>query len=382
MKTKLIHALLFAAFLSSCSGKEQKIIVTNSTERSKSNETVEVSFSKLQEADSKLTTENVIILNSEKQQVPSQVYQESDGTSLLLFQVSIEKGESQEFIVKAGEREDYPTKAYSRHVPERMDDYAYENNLVAGRIYGPALAFPKTYGSDVWVKSTERLIIDEWFERGDYHHNYGEGMDCYQVGATLGGGALAPCTKDGEIVIGNNWASFEHICDGAIRTKAEFTYDAIEVDGLKYSVSRTLELDANSYFVKHTTTFHPIGHDTELISVALGAVKHDIVHRENGSHWIAYTEKASDTRTPDKDGNISIALVYDPDAREENMFMAVGDNGVHASIISAEETGKPITTWTGSSWTHAEIKTGEEWADTVRNFSYHISNPLTVSIIE
>ena len=69
--------------------------------------------------------------------------------------------------------------------------YAWENNLCAYRLYGPALETSKekliTPGIDVWVKCTEKLVIDEWYAKGDYHHNYGEGMDCYKVGNTLGG---------------------------------------------------------------------------------------------------------------------------------------------------------------------------------------------------
>ena len=62
-------------------------------------------------------------------------------------------------------------------------------------------------------------MIDDWFKKMDYHHNYGEGMDCYKVGGTLGGGALVPYSAGETFVIGDNWASFQHICDGPIRTR-------------------------------------------------------------------------------------------------------------------------------------------------------------------
>lgn len=379
---KLMAAASAAAILASCSQQGLKVAVTNGSESDRTDETVELCFKSLQEADGSLTADNVVVLDASGVQVPSQVYTETDGTVKLVFQVNVPASESVEYEVVAGEREQYPVLAYSRHVPERMDDYAYENNLVAGRIYGPALEFPRTYGSDVWVKCTDRLVIDDWFAKGDYHHNYGEGMDCYKVGGTLGGGALAPYADCGDFVIGDNWASFKHICDGPVRTKAAFTYDAVEVNGLKYSAYREIELDANSHFVKSVTTFSPVGHDADSLNVALGAVTHDVISRANGQNWIAFTEKASDSSQPDVDGNISIALVYDPAELADNVIVGVGDVAGHAAILTHEAAGKPITVWTGSGWSQGGVGSPREWEKMVSGFASSKAEPLIIEIIK
>lgn len=379
---KLMAAASAAAILASCSQQGLKVAVTNGSESDRTDETVELCFKSLQEADGSLTADNVVVLDASGVQVPSQVYTETDGTVKLVFQVNVPASESVEYEVVAGEREQYPVLAYSRHVPERMDDYAYENNLVAGRIYGPALEFPRTYGSDVWVKCTDRLVIDDWFAKGDYHHNYGEGMDCYKVGGTLGGGALAPYADCGDFVIGDNWASFKHICDGPVRTKAAFTYDAVEVNGLKYSAYREIELDANSHFVKSVTTFSPVGHDADSLNVALGAVTHDVISRANGQNWIAFTEKASDSSQPDVDGNISIALVYDPAELADNVIVGVGDVAGHAAILTHEAAGKPITVWTGSGWSQGGVWSPQEWEKMVSGFASSKADPLIIEIIK
>ena len=120
-----------AAILASCCAGGQKVVVKNTTEQARSNETVELCFKALQDADAALTAENVVVLDKAGNQVPSQVYAEADGQTKLLFQASVPAGAEVKYVVKAGEREAYPVKAYSRHVPERMDDYAYENNVVA-----------------------------------------------------------------------------------------------------------------------------------------------------------------------------------------------------------------------------------------------------------
>jgi len=76
---------------------------------------------------------------------------------------------------------------------ERHDDFAFENDRVAHRMYGPALetwkADPLTSsGIDVWVKRTPRLVVNEWYQSDDYHRDNGDGADFYSVGPSRGCG--------------------------------------------------------------------------------------------------------------------------------------------------------------------------------------------------
>ena len=377
-----IMAVAFAAaIMSSCSEDiKLTVVVSNDSELSRENETVELLFSTLQESNSELTAENVVVIDPSGAQIPSQVYTEADGTVKLLFQATVAAGESQNYTIIQGTREKYPTLAYSRHVPERKDDYAYENNKVAGRIYGPALDFPRTFGSDIWLKCTERLVIDDWFEKMDYHHNYGEGMDCYKVGGTLGGGALVPFVAGEKIITGDNWASFQHICDGPIRTKATFTYNAFDVAGKKYSASREIVLDANSHFVKSVTAFYPQEHAADSLELLLGAVAHDVLTYHDGENWIAFTEIASDTKQPEVDGNISVALIYDAAELADNPAVQIAKYDGHHAIITKEKAGKPITVWTGSGWSQGGIDAPEAWAVMTGDFAYAQANPLKVTV--
>ena len=207
-------------------------------------------------------------------------------------------------------------------------------------------------------------------------------MDCYKVGGTLGGGALVPYSAGETFVIGDNWASFRHICDGPVRTKAEFTYDAFDVNGLKYSASRVLELDANSHFVKSVTAFYPAGHEADSLDLVLGAIQHEVLARQNGENWIAFTEVASDTKQPEIDGNISVALVYDAAELADNPVKAVGDIAGHAAIVTREAAGKPVAVWTGSGWSQGGIESPQAWEQMVRDFAYAQSNPLKVEVLK
>ena len=363
-----------AAVLVSCAGAGQSVIVSNDTSLARQNETVELSFSELCSGDDNLTAENVIVLNHLGKQVPVQVYTEKDGEQILLFQADVKEHSSVKYTVKAGEREEFPMKAYSRYVPERLDDYAYENNLVAGRIYGPALQDPRTFGSDVWLKCTERLVIDDWFKKMDYHHNYGEGMDCYKVANTLGGGAVTPYVGE-KLIIGDNWATQEHLTDGPIRTKAYFTYDAFDVAGQKVSATREISLDANSRFVQSTTWFSA---QTQELPLALGAIQHDVLDRVDGTNWIAFTEVASDTRQPEIDGNISIGLVLSPELSAEGTATLDG----HAVIKTTAKCDTPVTVWTASGWSQGGIESPQAWTALVQDFAYAKAHPLKVEVVK
>ncbi len=374
MKLNIIKVVAIAAiatFFVSCGGKDHVVTVSNSLNIDRFHETVEINLDEI----SGVTAENVIVMEMDGKQIPSQVYTDKEGNTKLLFQANVPANGETTYKIAAGEREDFPTRAYSRYVPERLDDYAYENNLVAGRIYGPALEDPRTFGSDIWLKSTDRLVIDEWFKKNDYHHNYGEGMDCYKVGNTLGGGAIAAISKDGKIILGDNYESFEHICDGPIRTEAVFEYPAFDVDGRPVSATRVLSLDADSRFVKSTVTFHSEG---EPVPVALASVKHDVKNIDKGANWVAYTEKASDTDDPDRDGDISVGLIYG--CAEGDSLEVNEDLDGHAAIVNKAGKPGPITGWTGSGWSQGGVATPETWNAEVRDFALKVANPLVVKI--
>ena len=56
-------------------------------------------------------------------------------------------------------------KVMAREVPERADDFVFENNLVAGRFYGKALeGNPTSPGIDIWVKMPGALVANDWYK--------------------------------------------------------------------------------------------------------------------------------------------------------------------------------------------------------------------------
>ena len=365
-------ASVAAALMISCGQQDMKVSVKNSSDLDRAAETIELDFGNIMASHPEITAENVVVTDAAGVQIPSQVYTEDYGMVKLIFQAAVPAGKTVEYTVKAGEREAYDTLVFSRYVPERLDDYAYENNRIAGRVYGPALSDPRTLGPDIWLKRVESLVVDKRYELNDYHHDHGDGMDCYKVANTLGGGALAPYADD-KIVLGDNYETYNRICNGPIRTKVLFTYKPFKVDGNIVTLKRELTVDANTNFIKISNWFNA---PVDELPVVLGAVLHDVLYREDGDYYIAFTEKASDSADPDADGNISVGLVVD--VEEDDVEAGTMDG--HAVLKYNITPGKRADVWTGSGWSKGGIESPEAWNKIVKDFAYAQAHPLEVTV--
>lgn len=365
-------AFIAAAFVLSCTSKDLTVLVENDSDLARTSETIELDFSEIAASHPEITAANVVVTDAAGAQVPSQVYTEDFGMVKLIFQASVDAHKSAQFTVKAGEREAYDTLVFSRYVPERLDDYAYENNRIAGRVYGPALADPRTLGPDIWLKRVEYPVVDKRYALNDYHHDHGDGLDCYKVGQTLGGGACAPYVGE-DIIIGENYETYNRLCNGPIRSKVVFVHKPFEVDGKTVTLKRELTIDANTNFVKISNWFDS---SAETMPVVLGAVLHDVIAREDGGNYIAFTEKASDSKNPEQDGNISVGLVVD--AAQENVEAATMDS--HAVLKFNATVGKRVDVWTGSGWSKGGIESPEAWVSIVKDFAYAQAHPLKVTV--
>ena len=361
-----IAILLIGLVLTSCGilGDGLYLKVSNQLDFAREGEVVEMEWSRIGRA--LISPEKVIVLSTDGQQIPSQVLFDDDGNpTKLLFTANVEAGSSAIYNIRRGEREPYPTQAFGRYVPERLDDYAWENNLTAYRIYGPRLESPQTQGVDVWVKSTSKIIIDEWFARNDYHHNYGEGMDCYKVGNTLGGGALA-IIDGGKLALAGNYTKQQCTANGPIRTSAEFEYAPVNIGDRMVTMRRKISLDANSRFTYQEYTFE--GFEGKL-EVAAGIILHDVKARSFGSEYVAITEPASDSKDPDTDGDISLAVILQG---------AVSTTEIDGHIAATRhiQAGETIRMWNGSAWSIADMQCHDAWLREVEQMKQCIKSPL------
>ncbi len=371
MKQPIIGASIL--LLVSCS-PSLTVEVSNSTSIERDDETVEIAWSDLATLKG-ITPSTVVVIDHDGEQIPSQViYHGEPEPQALIFQVDVDPQEQVLYKIKVGKRDNYPTEAYGRQVPERYDDYAWENNKVCYRLYGPALETSKeklvSPGIDVWVKNKEKLIIDEWYARGDYHHNYGDGMDCYKVGVTLGSGASAPLINGRLWYMNHNYQSYQTLDNGPIRTTVRLTYAPFSADSTEVSLTKIISLDANQRFNRMENSY--TGAFDEL-PIAAGFVRHAVKQIVIGADWLALCEAVSDSKEPARDGDLYEAVILPTGEM-------VADTLGHAVAITRVKSGVPMVYYAGSGWSLGGVEDMDEWQEEIAAARAAIVAPLTVTI--
>ena len=127
--------LIFALYLCGCSAFNGSVDVevSNLSDFARQGEVVEVKWSDVRQCAA--LPDNVVVYNDEGVEIPSQLIFGEDGILLsILFQADVEANATAQYKISRGKPQAYEPKVYGRYVPERMDDYAWENNLTAYRI--------------------------------------------------------------------------------------------------------------------------------------------------------------------------------------------------------------------------------------------------------
>ena len=373
---KKITLLLWAAALAACTSETaMQVSITNPTPSERDDEMVELAWASILEKLPEATAENIVVYDDEGKEVASQViYRGEEAPQALIFLVDVDGGQSELFTLKTGVSGVYEPKAFGRQVPERYDDYAWENNLCAYRLYGPALeTSPEkliTPGIDVWVKCTEKLVIDEWYAKGDYHHNYGDGMDCYKVGRTLGGGASVPMVDGKFWPMEHNYATARTLDNGPLRTSVELTYVGWDVNGVEVSLVKTITLDADDRFNKMENVYTG---DFESLPIAAGFVRHDVKNTLTGAGWAAMVEAVSDSKQPEVDGDIYQAIVL-PGAQTEADLLG------HTLAVIPVKSGEKMTYYSASGWSQGGVEDMEDWLEEIEDLQAKLAQPLTITI--
>lgn len=369
---------LAAAFLlGACSAPATLTVeVTNPSDVEREDATVEIAWSQLG-ALKGVTPENVVVYDAEGEEIPSQViYCGETEPQALIFQTDVDSGETEQFTIATGVRAEYPARVFGRQVPERYDDYAWENNKVAFRLYGPALETAPgemliTPGIDVWVKCSDKLVIDEWYARGDYHHNYGDGMDCYKVGRTLGGGSAAPFIDGKIFLLPHNYQTCRTLDNGPLRTSVELVYAPFAIDETQtVALTKIITLDANQHFNRMDCICTG---DFEAFPMAAGFVRHDVKQTETGEGWFALCEAASDSKDPVRDGDIYGAVVL---TGAEVLPEADG----HAVAVKTVRPNEVLTYYAGTGWSQGGIDDMEDWLEKVGEVKAAAETPLKVVV--
>jgi hypothetical protein len=297
----------------------------------------------------------------------------------LIFQVDLAPRETRTLSLSVGERriatrEEY--KAYGRFVRERRDDFAWENDRTAHRMYGAALETwaqePLTSSSvDVWVKRVRRLIVNDWYMVDDYHKDHGEGADLYSAGKSRGCGGNG-VWANGQLYPSANFRDSRVIANGPIRVQFELVYQPWDAAGTKVSEIKRLTLDAGWNLNRFESRF----------AVAGGAAlaTHAIGIKDAASSTSAFSRERGTLRTwePFKgdDGQLGCGVIVDPAQVVE------ATKGAGNYLIVAKIAADGTAAWyAGAGWSKSgDFKSVEDWDAYIEQASRRLRAPVQVAL--
>ena len=385
------------------------VTVTNPLAMERSNEMVEVSMETVTDRLGLADTAQIVVLNADGQQVPYQITY--DGK--VIFPAAIAAGGTATYTIQTGTPEALDVKACGRCYPERMDDMAWENDLVAFRAYGPALQAKgeRGFGYDLFtkynttepmleamyakeldketlakiaeLKKTDPKAAAELSRERSYHIDHGYGMDCYAVGPTLGAGVAALMVND-TIIYPWCYKNQEILDNGPLRFTVKLEFTPLTVKGDSTVVeTRLITLDAGSHLNKTVVSYSNL---KETLPIVAGIVLHEpdgAVVADAANGYITYVDP---TTGPDN-GKIFMgaavpAVVKDAKtvlfSEKEKKERNNADG--HVLAVSDYEPGSEYVYYWGFAWDKADIKTADAWNRYMADFAQKVRNPLTVKV--
>ncbi|MCG1037423.1 DUF4861 domain-containing protein [Polaribacter sargassicola] len=383
MKKIIFLSFALAVFMS-CD-KENKpisnIVIKNNLNLDREFETVEIDISAVQ---LKENSSFIILDKNTNQEIISQVIDNDlDGKNdIIIFQPKIKANSSKEYILTSTDikKDSVPVYCYSRFVPERTDDYTWENNRVAFRTYGPVAqkmvedSLPGgtlSSGIDAWLKRVEYPIINKWYKKnsldiGAYHKDSGEGLDNFHVGSSRGVGGTA-VKIDTSFYFSKNFTSYKTITTGPIRTSFVLTYPNWDANGKKITETKHISLD----YGQNLTRFEIDVKGTNNISVGLTLHKKD-GKTSSSDNWISYWEPFDDSELGQ--GVVTTDEYFINSEKYLTSKIDQSNYFAHLKVINNK-----IIYYAGFGWKKSnQFTTQKEWENYLEDFSKKINNPLEV----
>lgn len=393
MRKTLFAAAACATVLWTGCSKSESVTVTiaNPLAIERTGEMVEIPVNDIYTQLNLSDTAQFVIYDEKAQEVPYQLtYDEK-----VIFPVSIASKASVNYTVQQGTPSLVNAVVYGRCYPERLDDIAWENDRAAYRAYGPALqkSGEKAYGYDVFTKSVEELVVEDRYameldsasraeikalrEAGkkteadslsraiSYHIDHGNGMDCYAVSPTLGGGTAA-LMPDSAIVYPYCYKDYEILDNGPLRFTVKLVFNPLVVKNDSNVVeTRIIQLDKGSQLNKTTVSYEYL---TQATPVAAGLVLHaanpEGYAYDAAKGYISYADPTTNAEAGN--GIVYVGAVFPASVQTTTQLFEkpAGDALGHVLGISTYEPGNDFVYYWGSGWSKYGFEKAEDWTIT------------------
>lgn len=407
MKKLFISAAVVAMMVSCSQEKGVTVSVSNPLKIDRVEEIVEISAEDVLGKLKLDETAELIIVDENNTEVPYQLTADNK----IIFPATVKAQATASYSITKGQPSHVNTLVYGRQYPERLDDIAWENDKSAYRVYGPAFQKrgDKGFGYDVLTKSVSELVVEDRYameldkdarvmikqlrEEGkkteadslanaiSYHIDHGNGMDCYAVGPTLGGGTAA-LMPDSVIVYPYCYKDFEILDNGPLRFTVKLEFNPLTIDGDTTVVeTRLIQLDKGSHLNKTTVSYTSLKKDYPLgVGIVLHEALPDRYSMDQDGGYIAY----ADPTTNPKAGNgiVYVGAVF-PNTLElakvqlfdKPVAGAIG----HVMGINTYQPGDEFEYYWGSAWSKCGFD-DEKWNSYLEEYAKKVRNPLSVTV--
>ena len=378
----VLMAFLFLARIGFPQSSQLVATVKNDLDAARPGETIVLSMKDvsktLQATDWKRI--HVIDQASGQELITQGIDMDGDGAAdLLLFQSDFKAGETRPFTLKAGEpkaltKEQF--KAYGRFVRERSDDFAWENDRIAHRMYGTALETwklePLTSSAvDVWVKRVRRLVINDWYMVDNYHTDTGEGADFYSAGTSRGCGGTG-IWENGKLFVSRNFTNSKVIANGPIRVMFELTYAPWDANGHMVSEVKRVTLDAGQNFDRFESYYKTDSGGPVTCAIGIKKWPGSNLQSNRKDGWLRTWEPLQ----KGQGGNLGCGIIIDPAA-----IVDVTEGGGNYLVVAKTPADQPAVYYAGFGWDRSGDFAGvTEWDAYVQQFTRRVFSPLKISL--
>jgi Domain of unknown function (DUF4861) len=402
MKSSFFAVLLVSAFagISAFAAEKLTITVTHDLAITRPSETITVPWSEVNKALPGALLQRIAVKDATGKILPYQVTnvapqaKDPEGKGIaygeLIFQHDFAAGEkSATFTVEKTETVSpvFPTKVFARYVPERLDDFAWENDKIAHRTYGPALAAPAepgvnkevlvTGGLDIWCKRVSYPIVDRWYNKGHdhYHKDEGEGMDMYNVGPSRGCGGSG--IWDGkQLYVGRNYKTWKVLANGPVRAIFELTYETWMANGVMVSEVKRFTIDAGHNLDQIESTFSIFGAKEAVVAIGLNKTPTDKGQDPQIETTPTQTAGSLTQWVVQKtNGSLGTAVIIPGEA-----FQGFAEDARNNLVLAKVASGQALRYFAGAGWSKAgEFSSKDDWNAYVSACAARATSPIKVS---
>jgi unsaturated rhamnogalacturonyl hydrolase len=379
----MLNVMLLSALMALARAADKSLVFTarNPLKIARLSETIELPWSEVQKRMPNLQPDNVRLtdMNTGKLVITQLLDLNGDGSpESVIFQTNFAKDDPvKTFCLEhdAAGIARQPGKVYGRFVPERKDDFAWENDRIAFRIYGTALESELvSSGIDVWLKKVPYPIIEKWYAAGEgaYHKDSGEGLDLYTVGPSRGCGGIG--IWDGHALrVSSNFRAWRILANGPVRITFELTYAPWKVDGRAISEVKRITLDAGQNLNQIESVFKTEGEAT--FSYGVGIAIHAPWPGQVGNSTELGWQSRWET-TPDN-GSFGCGVVIDPACK-----ISFTSDAANNLALGKGKANAPVRYYSGAGWDRSgQFADHKAWEAYLEQFSMKLRTPVEIAFL-